>query len=198
MLYSKKEIDEIIDSNGDLIGIDDTPKSGSDLESQANGTTDHNIRIGTQPYSYDVMARFGFGLLPFFESIDNDKHNELISNICTILFNFKVSVLKSYTKKINKLKGDYRKFSESDFNSVSEKDQEDIIKYVKEIFINISKNDDLKIVDENIVDVNNVDGLVTFSKDKEIREKKLEKIAGLINKLPKKDVTNLVNLLERA
>ena len=31
----------------------------------------------------------------------------------------------------------------------------------------------------------------------DVREKKLEKIAGLINKLEKKDIDKLINLLER-
>ena len=35
------------------------------------------------------------------------------------------------------------------------------------------------------------------SKDEEIKDKKLQKVAGLINKLDKKDIDKLINLLER-
>ena len=34
--------------------------------------------------------------------------------------------------------------------------------------------------------------------DEEIKDKKLQKVAGLINKLDKKDIDKLINLLERS
>jgi hypothetical protein len=40
------------------------------------------------------------------------------------------------------------------------------------------------------------DKMSSKSEDKEIRDKKLEKIAGLINKLEQKDINKLKNLLE--
>ena len=41
------------------------------------------------------------------------------------------------------------------------------------------------------------DEMSTKSDDGEVREKKLEKIAGLINKLEKQDIDKLINLLEK-
>ena len=53
-----------------------------------------------------------------------------------------------------------------------------------------------KMIEDKILDKKE-DKMSTKSEDGEIKEKKLEKIAGLINKLEKKDIDKLINLLER-
>ena len=70
MKLTKGQIQEIIDSDGELIGVNDTPENGSNLETQANNTTDYNAKVGHQPYRYDMLGRFGFTLLPFFEGVE--------------------------------------------------------------------------------------------------------------------------------
>ena len=75
MKLTKKQLYEIIDSNGELIGGNAIPTSGSDLETQANNTTDYNVKVGTQPFRYDMLGRFGFTLLPFFEGKDAEDIN---------------------------------------------------------------------------------------------------------------------------
>lgn len=87
MKLKKKDLMEIIDSNGDLIGKDDIPKSGADLESQASNTTDTNVKIGAQPFRYDMLGRFGFTMLPFFESQgDEEPDNELLDKLAKLMY----------------------------------------------------------------------------------------------------------------
>ncbi|RPI85428.1 MAG: hypothetical protein EHM34_01810, partial [Nitrosopumilales archaeon] len=82
MKLKKKDLLEIIDANGELIGKNDTPTNGSDLETQANGTTDMNVGKGQQPFRYDMLGRFGFTMMPFFEGKeDNENHTEMLNDI---------------------------------------------------------------------------------------------------------------------
>ena len=81
MKIKKKDLVEIIDSNGELIGSDDIPTNGSDLETQANNTTDYNAKVGTQPFRYDMLGRFGFTLMPFMEGKENQGQQELIDDL---------------------------------------------------------------------------------------------------------------------
>ena len=53
-----------------------------------------------------------------------------------------------------------------------------------------------KVVEDKMVD--KVEDEITTKKDNnDVRDKKLEKIAGLINKLEKKDIDKIINLLEQ-
>jgi hypothetical protein len=73
MKLKKKDIDEIINTNGELIGKEAIPTNGADLESQANNTTDYNAKIGQQPFRYDMLGRFGFTLMPFMEGEEKNQ-----------------------------------------------------------------------------------------------------------------------------
>ena len=97
--------------DGELIGRKKIPTNGSDLESQANNTTDYNSRIGTQPYRYDMLGRFGFTLMPFMEGEDSDeKQDKLVNDLIELMQEKTFNVIKHYYKNPNKLKSDYRLF----------------------------------------------------------------------------------------
>ena len=64
MKYKKKEINEIIDGHGDLIGADGIPNIEANADTQASHTSDYNAKVGTQPFRYDMLGRFGFTLMP--------------------------------------------------------------------------------------------------------------------------------------
>jgi len=212
--FKKKDIDEIINSDGELIGGDDSPNSGSNLETQANNTTDYNAKIGHQPYRYDMLGRFGFTLLPFFEGVEGEenKPNELINELAKYMYNRYMEILEYYYRNPEKLKSDFRKKSEQDsednINDVDYKNAEDILEIIKKHF-----GDSLKELDENLkenIDENSfIEGKMLDKKDKKSdvvnkkkdndvldKEKKTEKIADLINKLDKDDVKKIKNLLE--
>lgn len=211
MKIKKKELFEIIDSNGELIGKDAVPTAGANLETQANKTTDYNAKIGMQPFRYDMLGRFGFTLLPFFEGEEeNGEKNELIDELAKFFYEDYMAVLKHYYKNPKALQRDYRKKSKLDFDT-DESTAHDIEKAKKVLdIIRPFLDKELKNLDENIkqeldenaffegkiIDSKEEEELSKKDDDKEMREKKIEKIAGLINKLEKNDIHKIINLLE--
>jgi hypothetical protein len=57
--------------------------------------------------------------------------------------------------------------------------------------------DEAKVVEDKMVNKKSEDEITKKSEEKDVRSTRLEKIAGLINKLEKKDIDKLINLLER-
>ena len=210
MEIKKKDIDEIIDSNGELIGTDDIPTNGADLESAANNTTDYNQRIGTQPFRYDMLGRFGFTLMPFMEGEDKNQGQAELENDLVDLMNERyIDLLSHYYRNPNDVKTDYRKYSRdkevsSEAMKYSVEWAEKILKVVEKHFEKSLKNLDeqfqenlveSKVVEDRMVDKKE-DEISTKTDDREVTDKKLKKIAGLINKLEDKDKNKLINLLE--
>jgi len=203
MKITKKDLFEIIDSNGELIGINDIPTTGADLETQANNTTDYNAKIGTQPFRYDMLGRFGFTLLPFFEGEENQEQVELFSELEKLMYDKYVEILKFYYKNPNKLKSDYRKIIDgsSDVNKEVNGDYaKKIIKVVEKHFENAFKEpeqiDEANVVEDKMINSKKEEEISRKGSDNDVTEKRLEKIAGLINKLDKSDINKLKNLLE--
>ena len=60
MNITKEKIQEIIDGDGNIIGVDDLPKTGGNKESEANHTTDYNVAVHGQNFKNDFLGRFGF------------------------------------------------------------------------------------------------------------------------------------------
>ena len=210
MKLKKKDIDEIINTNGDLIGNDDIPSTGGDLESAANHTTDYNAKVGQQPFRYDMLGRFGFTLMPFMEGEDkNQSQAELENDIVDILKDRYLDILKYYYKNPQKLKSDYRKYITDD--EISDKIIKEnnvwankILKIVEKHFEKSLKNLDeqfqenlveSKVVEDKIVKKVK-DKMSTKSDDGEVQGAKLKKIAGLINKLDVDKKKIIKNLLE--
>lgn len=203
MNITKKDLYEIIDSNGELIGVDDIPTTGADLESQANNTTDYNAKIGTQPFRYDMLGRFGFSMMPFMEGKEDQSENELLSELGELMYDRYVEILKFYYKNPNKLKSDYRKISDGDSNVNKEVNSEyanKIMKIVVKHFENAFKQpeqiDEANVVEDKMIVGKKEDEISKKGNDNDVTEKRLEKIAGLINKLDKGDINKLKNLLE--
>jgi hypothetical protein len=209
MKIKKKDLLEIIDSNGELIGKNDIPQGGADKESQANGTTDVNAKIGMQPFRYDMLGRFGFTLLPFFEGKENQEQIELMNDLAKLAYNRYMEILEYYYKNPNKLKSDYRMMSEKDFNTQPDDKKEQNFKCAKNMIKAVEKHfegafkepeniDEGKVAEDKVVDKRTEDEISKKSDNNDIKGKHLEKIAGLINKkLEKKDIDKLINLLER-
>lgn len=210
MEYKKKEIDEIINGNGELISNDDMPPNGSDLETAANNTTDYNAKVGTQPFRYDMLSRFGFTLMPFMEGEDkNQSQAELENDLVDLMNKRYVDILSHYFRNPKSIKPDYRKHvTDSEISDESMKYSvewaDKIIKVIEKHFEKSLKNLDEQF-QENLVESKVVeDKMVTKSEDEmskksddgEVSDKKIKKIAGLINKLESKDKNKLINLLE--
>lgn len=211
MKLKKKDIVEIIDTNGNLIGKDDIPTTGADLETTAHGTTDTNAKIGQQPFRYDMLGRFGFTLMPFMEGEDKQQGQAELENELVDLMNQRyIDILSHYKKNPQSIKPDYRKHVTDD--EISDESMKYSVEYADKILKIIEKHfeKEFKNLDEqfheNLVEskvaedkmVNKKeDKMLNKSDDNDIKEKKIEKIAGLINKLEKKDIDDLINLIER-
>jgi DNA-directed RNA polymerase subunit L len=209
MQLKKKELMEIIDSNGDLIGKNDTPTVDANADTQANNTTDYNAKIGTQPFRYDMLGRFGFTLMPFMEGKENQEQTNLLNELSGLMHNKFVEFTDYYIKHPNLLKPDNRKAKEESVGHNEACEKRDI-KWAKEAIDIFQSNfekafkepidevlTEAKVVEDKVVDKKDEDEMSNKSEDKEVRDKKIEKIAGLINKLEKKDIYKLKNLLER-
>jgi hypothetical protein len=210
---TKRELNEIIDSNGDLIGKEDVPHSGGDMETQAHGTTDQNVRIGNQPFRYDMLGRFGFTLLPFFEGEENQGQTELLNDLAQLAYHRYMEILEYYYRNPNRLKSDFRMMSGKDFDSQPDDMKEknfkcarNMVKTVEKHFENAFKEPENidesavaeeKVIEDKIIDKKGEDEISKKSEDKDVRDKQVEKIAGLINKkFEKNDIDKLINLLE--
>lgn len=193
MIIKKKELDEIVDGNGELIGTNAIPTNGSDLESQANNTTDYNANVGQQPFRYDMLGRFGFTLMPFMEESVGDVDNEVINSFRKFYY----EILKYYYTNPNKLKNDFRLLSKN-VNSLDDVWLKFANKILQQYIDDDSNKIDENVVVEDIIISNNVDDeLSNKNVIDNIKDRKLQKVAGLINKMEKKDVNKLINLLER-
>ena len=221
----KRDIMEVVDSYGDLIGKDDKPKHGADLESQASNTTDYNAKVFAQPFRYDMLGRFGFTMLPFFESEEepeiDDSKIQVLDDLAKLMYDKYKETLEYYFRNPNKLKSDFRLHSEVDFDSQPEEKKKIDYEWAKKIIslcdahmnevlspekVDATQKGTLAagakglkegMVQEKVLKGKDEQELSKKSENKDIRDKKIKKIAGLINKLDKKDVNDLINLLEK-
>jgi hypothetical protein len=217
MKYKKKELAEIIDGNGELIGKNDIPDVDKDADTQAKNTSDYNAKVGTQPFRYDMLGRFGFTLMPFMEGEEkNQGQTELVNDVSDELFDLYLEILENFYRNPNKIKSEFRVIAKEkadgsdknalkdnikfNFNKYSEKLIKIFEKHLDESLKNLDEQFQENIVEGKVLEVivdKKEDEMTTKTDDKEVREKKIEKIAGLINKLEKKDIDKLVNLLEK-
>jgi hypothetical protein len=204
MRIKKIDLMEIVNSDGELIGNDAIPHNGSDLESQANNTTDYNRTISTQPFRYDFLGRMGFGFMPYMEEgKENDHLKNLLDDLAHLAYDRYMEILEYYYRNPNKLKSDFRIMSQSDFDSQSadKKDKnfecankmlEIVEKHFKDAF---EKSDN--IVEDKMIEKKNDNEFAKKGKDNEVGDKNLKKVADLITKkFEKKEIDRLINLLE--
>lgn len=214
MKYKKSHIDEIINDNGDLIGDKDIPQNGSNMETQANNTTDYNAKVGHQPYRYDMLGRFGFTLLPFFEGVEDEEkthNNELYEELVELMHERYLDILGHYYRNPKNLQPDYRKASKGKYTEEAKKYDEEwaekiinIIKpHLEKAFSDLDKNLKENIDENTFIEGKMLDSKATdnaFAKEKrgdnDVLTKKIKKIAGLINKLDKDEIKKIKNLLE--
>lgn len=212
MKYNKEEIDEIVNADGELIGGEDVPTNGANLSTAANNVTDYNAKVSHQPYRYDMLGRFGFTLLPFFEGVEDASSDELIGEIAEYFYDDYMEMLKYYYKNPKLLQQHYRMKSRLDFESDDSVSHDirkagEILELIKPHF-----EKSLKALDENLKSGVNEgtfiegkmldnkvenDVVAEKSKDNELSDTKLKKIAGLLNnEFDQNDLDKLITLLE--
>lgn len=200
--YKMGAIREIIDSDENLIGNDDTPTHGSNIETMANRTSDYNQGVGHQPFRYDMLGRFGFGLMPFFEGEENQQQTKLFSDMVNIFDDYYVELLKKYIKNPNKLKSDYRRkigededIQKNENGEYAKKGMMLYQKYFEESFDETKLIDESSVKEEIVDEKENIE-LIDKTDNNEIISKELKKIAGLINRMDNDDKKKLSTLLE--
>ena len=191
----KQKIEELLDSDGNLIGSDGYPETGANRETNAKNTTDYNARIHGQNFKNDFLGRFGFY---FYESEGDNKNVE--DTLAKIMYEKYKETLKHYHENPEKIHTDFELHQSCDFDSQPEDSREhdyewagDILKALEP---HMKKNlNESKVVEEKLVDKK--DNTIKDKKDdKELKGNKIEKVAGLLNKLNKNDLNKLINLLE--
>ena len=193
------KIDEVLDSDNNLIGYDDTPRAGGGLESQASSTTDYNAKISRQPFRYDMLGRFGFTLFPFFEGEDSDKDLEFLNEVAGLMYETYKKTLEYYYKSPNKLKPHHRKtVKDESYNSEAlekiGKDLQEVLKTLVEKRKN--KIEESSVHEDSILKEKNKKWIEKKEKDKEVLDKDIKKVAGLLNNFDKEELDELIKLLE--
>lgn len=211
-MYTKNKLSEIVDSDGELIGDDDMPTNGADLETAANNTTDYNTQVSHQPYRYDMLGRFGFTMMPFMEGAEGQGPDPLLDDLASYFYEDYKNMLEHYYRNPNKLKQDFRKKHNLDFETDGENEHSfrkaeevlEILKpYLEKSLKDLNENLKTNINENSFVEGKMLDkkeddkDVVDKSDGKDLSDSSLEKIAGLLNKeLDKKSVDKLINLLE--
>ena len=194
-----KKINEVIDSDNNLIGYNDIPSAGGGLESQASNTTDYNAKISRQPYRYDMLGRFGFTLFPFFEGENSDKDLEFLNEVAGLMYETYKKTLETYYKSPNKLKPDHRKISKNEeyipevLKEIGKDLQESLSKLIKKEDKNI---DESSVYEDTVIKEKNKKWIEKRVEDKDILDKDIKKVAGLLNKFDKEELDELIKLLE--
>jgi hypothetical protein len=191
-------INEVIDADGGLIGSDNVPKTGPNMSTVSKKITDYNMAVGHQPFGDSMMGYFGSVMLPFFEGEGSDEKNKDLTDTLEILRKFYEELMKHYYKNPNSLKNDFRIYTEKETIS------KDVVKYfevyAKEIvkkFGDKPSSVDESIVDEDTIVDKKIDNFLSAkSNDRDITDKSVTKIAGLINKLDNGSKNKLKNLIE--
>jgi hypothetical protein len=211
MKLTKKQITEIIDDQGEIIGANNVPDNGADMHTRANKTTDYNASVGHQPFTYSTLALFGLNFLPFFENDDIQSNSEIVDNLAKYLYDHYLGMMGVYYKNPKKFQNDYRTKIKSGFNKEIAKHEyemaSDIIALIKpylETELNQLSQELKNDVNENsfiegkVLDKKTENDISPEKKnDNEVVDKNIEKIAGLINKkMKKKEVDKLKTLLE--
>ena len=206
-ILNKQKLNEVVDTHGDLIGADAVPHTGSNIETAANGTTDDNVKIGTQPFRYDMLGRFGFTMMPFYESVGDNDRLGLVNIIGKFVYENNLNMLKYYHKYPNKLQPDFRKKSKVKFESLNDEDAEELIPMVNKLLNDISpylnkqvKNiEEAKVVEDKIL-LNRIDNEFKKkdeNKNSDVLDSKIKKVADLINKMNIDNKNKLIDLLEK-
>jgi len=136
----RKIVNEIIDSNGDIIGKEDMPDNDGNMDSMANTTSDKTQMVGHQSYRSNYAGLLGFSVM---EDKEKDDSNVIEED--------KISDEKSDDKSINKEK--------STGNDVLDKKLKDIADVLNKKFDKTQLNKLVNLLEVNRPLANEVRGL---------------------------------------
>lgn len=213
----RKIVDEIIDSNGDIIGKEDMPENDGNMDSMANTTSDRTQSAGHQSFRNNYAGLMGFSVMEDenrnnsnvieeedeiskkykairFDQEDKER-GDIQFKVLPILSKNKILIEKTHWLPYNE-KGTQTIQTGSKWFDISE--YENLIDRfrktgAKETLIESKLMED-KISDE-LSDDKSINKEKTSSND--VQDKKLKDIADVLNnKFNKIQLNKLVNLLE--
>ena len=207
MKLKKSQIQEIIDGNNNLIGYKDTPSTGANKETEAKGTTDDNMTMHSQRFGDNFLGRFGFYFYEGEEKLDdkkNDLKKSLKDKIARIMYDKYTNILNYYIKNPKKLLDDYKLHKKHDYDSQPEEKRDidlewadKIIKTIKPFFDEKQELTESEIIEDKINDKKEKKDIKTEKEKKDLVDKKMEKIAGLIQKMDTEHKDKIITLLEK-
>jgi hypothetical protein len=196
----KKDINEIIDGDDNLIGTETTPPTGANKETMANNTTDYNAKVHGQNFKNDFLGRFGFF---GFESEEDIKDVE--EKIAKMMYGKYLQSLDYYHSNPDKLKSDYELHLSGDnidfsgnMKDVDHEWADAIMKVVKPHMKD--QIDEGQVSEEKILDKDRKKKKDALKKEKDDDHElnyKAKRVADLIDKLPEKDKKKIKAILEQ-
>jgi len=203
----KREIYEVLDSDGNLIGQDDMPHSNPN-EISADGTTDHNAAIGHQHFAHDFLGRFGFNMYNESEGDDEGgSTDELLKEIAKLNFEKFKEMIDSIYLDPNKI-GDYNKLVQKKFEDLTPEESKSDFEFAKKVVAllqgkskkkkepTLTENEISKMI-EDVITKHDDDKSIVKKSDNDILDSKVkDKIKSLLSTLSDKDKSELIKHLK--
>ncbi len=151
-VITKHDIKEIIDDTNNLIGVSDTPTTGSNKETDASHTTDYNAKVHGQNFKNDFLGRFGFY---FYESEGAEKP-EMVEELEFVVGEAKakevmgtikpfveeaLDSMGGYLSEANVVEDKLTKKKEGEFVKKEKKEIGDKVELVADLLAKLPKND---------------------------------------------------------
>ena len=196
MKYTKEKLEEIIDGDGNMIGQEDKPQYGSDLETQADKTTDYNAKVHGQNFKNDFLGRFGFY---FYESEGDNSNVE--DTLAKIMYEKFKETLDWYHKNPDKIESDWKLHQNTTFEDQPEGSREHDYEWASDILKALAPHmkkdlNETAVVEDKIKDKKDDKWISSKKKDNDIIDTKMKKVADLLDKLSDKEIDKLITVLE--
>lgn len=187
----KKDIYEVLDSDGNLIGNDDKPANNPN-EIGADGTTDKNAAIGHQHFSHDFLGRFGFNM--YNEGDNTSSTDDLMSEIAKASYDYFVDSADQsapFETLSSDIQNHYYKFAQIIISLLNNKSEK------KELEPTLSESEINKMI-EDVITKRDDDKSIVKKGDNDILDDKVKsKIKSLLSTLSDKDKGELIKHLKK-
>lgn len=196
MKISKSKIQEIIDGDGNIIGVTDKPEVSSDNETQADKTTDYNAKVHGQNFKNDFLGRFGFY---FYESEGDNSNVE--NMLAKIMYEKYKETLDWYHKNPNKLDSDWKLHQNTTFEDQPEGSREHDYEWAGDILKALAPHmkkdlNEANVVEDKLSNKKDDNSVSNKKNDNDIVSNKMRKVADLLDKLSDKEIDKLITVLE--
>lgn len=190
----KKYIQEILDSDGNLIGSDDKPANNPN-EIDAAGTTDHNAAIHAQHFAHDFLGRFGFYFYNEGEGGDSaSSTDDLLGEIAKAAYDYFVSNSEddtAFDMLSGEMKEYYYDFAKMIVGMLGSKTPK------KEVEPTLSENEISKMI-EDVITSRSDDKSIVKKSDNDVLDTKVKnKIKSLFASLSDADKGELIKHLKK-